>query len=88
MPPSLTNAIVYSQDNCQGCETAKALLRHHSFNVEERKVTQTGPWTKKTLLEHLPGVRSVPQIVIGDTHVGGLAELQKALQAGLLEMDW
>jgi glutaredoxin len=88
MPPNSLNAIVYSQDNCQGFETAKALLRQYSINVEERKLAQTGPWTKKTLQEHLPGVRSVPQIVIGDTHVGGLAELQKVLQNGLLEMDW
>jgi len=88
MQANLNNAIVYSQDNCQGCETAKALLRHYNFNVEERKLAQTGPWTKKTLLEHLPGVRSVPQIVIGDKHVGGLGELEKALRTGLLEMDW
>jgi glutaredoxin len=88
MLPKSLNAIVYSQDNCQGCETAKALLRHYSIHVEERKLAQTGPWTKQTLLEHLPGVRSVPQIVIGDKHVGGLAELQKVLQNGLLEMDW
>lgn len=83
MPPNLTNAIVYSQDNCQGCETAKALLRQHNFNVEERKLAQTGPWTKKTLLEHLPNVRSVPQILIDNKHIGGLAELQHVL----LEMN-
>lgn len=83
MPPNLINAIVYSQDNCQGCETAKALLRQHNFNVEERKLAQTGPWTKKTLLEHLPNVRSVPQILIDNKHIGGLAELQHVL----LEMN-
>lgn len=88
MQPNSINAIVYSQDNCQGCETAKALLRQYKFNVEERKLTQTGPWTKKTLQDHLPGVRSVPQIVIGDKHIGGLAELQNILQMGLQQMDW
>lgn len=88
MQPKSTNAIVYSQDNCQGCETAKALLRQYNFNVEERMLNATGPWTKKTLLEHLPGVRSVPQIVIGDTHVGGLKELQEALRKGVLDWTW
>ncbi len=88
MLPNSINAVVYSQDNCQGCETAKALLRQYNFNVEERKLSQSGPWTKKTLLEHLPNVRSVPQILIGDKHIGGLTELQKTLQNGLLEMDW
>jgi glutaredoxin 3 len=82
------NAIVYSQENCPWCDSAKALLRHYNFNIEERKLTQAGPWTKETLQTHLPGVRSVPQIVIGDKHIGGFTELQKALQNGLLEMDW
>lgn len=88
MQPNSINAVVYSQDNCQACETAKALLRQHNFNVEERKLTLQGPWTKKTLLEHLPGVRSVPQIVIQNKHVGGLPDLQKALAGGVLDWTW
>lgn len=88
MQPNSINAIVYSQTNCQGCDTAKALLRQHNINVEERMLSSTGPWTKKTLLEHLPGVRSVPQILINDKHIGGLAELQKALSSGVLDWTW
>lgn len=88
MQPNSINVIVYSQDNCQACETAKSLLRQHDFNVEERKLDTTGPWTKKTLLEHLPNVRSVPQIVINDKHIGGLPELRKALSEGLLDWTW
>lgn len=88
MPANSLNAIVYSQDNCQACETAKALLRQHNIEVEERKLSQQGPWTKKTLLEHLPQVRSVPQILINNKHIGGLPELQKAIGEGVLDWAW
>lgn len=88
MPPNLTNAVVYSQPNCPGCDAAKALLRQYEFNVEERMLSSAGPWTKQTLLAHLPNVRSVPQVIIGDTHVGGLKELQEVLAKGVLDWNW
>ena len=86
MQPNSINAIVYSQKNCQGCDTAKALLRQYEFNIEERMVGPNERWTKQDLLSHLPNVRSVPQIIIGDVHVGGLKELKEALAKGVL--DW
>ena len=88
MQPNSINAVVYSQKNCQGCDAAKALLRQYEFNVEERMLGTGERWTKQDLLSHLPGVRSVPQIIIGDTHVGGLKELQEVLAKGVLDWNW
>lgn len=88
MHPASPKAIVYSQDNCQACETAKTLLKQQGVQVEERKLSQSGPWTKKTLLEHVPTARSVPQIILGDKHVGGLPELQKLFRNGILDWAW
>ena len=86
MQKKLIKAIVYSQRNCPGCDSAKALLRQRDIQIEERMVGDG--WTKQQLLEHLPGVRSVPQVVINGTHVGGLKELQEVLQKNMLDWAW
>lgn len=74
----VNSSIVYSQDNCQGCKTAKALLLQKGYVVEERKIG--GGWTKKQLFDHVPDARSVPQIFINDQYIGGLKELQEYLR--------
>lgn len=71
------SSIIYSQDNCAGCRTAKALLLQKGYIVEERKIG--GGWTKKQLLDHIPTARSVPQIFINDEYIGGLDQLREYL---------
>jgi glutaredoxin len=69
------NSIVYSQPNCAGCVAVKALLTSKGYAVEER-VLGNG-WTKEQLYADAPNVRSVPQVLINGTLVGGLKEVQE-----------
>lgn len=71
-------AIMWSQENCQYCGMAKGLLESKGYEVEVRKLGDG--WTKKDLLEVVPHARSVPQVFVGDTYVGGFQELKRYLQ--------
>ena len=74
-------AVVWSQEYCSYCESAKNLLISFGYDVEERKIGEGGDWTKQQLIEVVPHARSVPQVFIGDTYIGGFQELRKTLTA-------
>jgi glutaredoxin len=66
--------IVYSKPACQYCDKAKALLTRLGHNYTEKVVT------KDISLEELfkelgKTVRTIPQIVIDEKHIGGFNEL-------------
>jgi glutaredoxin 3 len=71
-------AVVWSKDNCPYCVQAKALLENKGIEFEERNINK-GNWTKEQLLEAVPTARTMPQIFVDDTHVGGFTELRKFL---------
>lgn len=73
------SSVIYSQDFCQACTTAKSLLEKSGYSVEERKISHGSKWTKKYLADLLPNAKSVPQIFIAGRHIGGLGELQRYL---------
>ena len=65
---------VYSGPNCPYCDRAKMLLKNRGVqNIEEVRV-DLDPSQRDAMIE-LTGRRTVPQIFIGDTHVGGCDEL-------------
>jgi len=68
-------AIVWSKYNCPYCDQAKALLTQRGIEFEERKIGDG--FTKEDLLEAVPTARTVPQIFLGETHIGGFTELKK-----------
>ena len=70
-------AVVWSKDACPFCDQAKALLKMKGIEFEERKVG--GDWTKEQLLEAVPTARTVPQIFLDDTLIGGFTELRTHL---------
>lgn len=72
-------AVVWTQDNCQYCGMAKALLASKGYTVEERKIGEGGQWSKKDLLDAVPDARSVPQIFINDKFIGGYGALKDFL---------
>lgn len=71
-------AIVWSKYNCTFCDQAKALLKQHEINFEERKIGDG--YTKEELLEAVPTARTLPQIFLDGEYVGGFAELKKRLE--------
>lgn len=68
-------AVIWSKDNCQYCIKAKTLLDLKGVQYEERKIG--AGWTKEQLLEAVPTARTVPQIFLDGTYVGGFTELEK-----------
>lgn len=75
----LKKAVVWSQEYCSYCESAKNLLLSYGYEVEERKIGHDEDWSKQDLIEAVPHARSVPQVFIGDTYIGGFNELRKTL---------
>lgn len=71
-------AIIWSKNQCPWCDRAKDLLKQRGIEFEERNI-QSGKWTKEQLLADVPGARSVPQIFIDGTFVGGFNELKEKL---------
>ena len=68
--------IVYSKPACQFCDKAKALLTQLKIEYTERVVTKD--ISLEELFEELgKPVRTIPQIVIDENHIGGFNELRE-----------
>ena len=66
--------IVYSKPSCVYCDKAKSLLKQLGYDYEEKIVTKD--LTLEQLFEALgKQVRTIPQIVIDEKHIGGYNEL-------------
>lgn len=75
--------IIYSSDYCPFCQRALALL--DSKGVTYRKVSVDGQAAIRQAMAERAGRTSVPQIWIGDTHVGGYDDLCALEAAGKLD---
>jgi glutaredoxin 3 len=72
---------MYTTQVCPFCVRAKALLRQRGVaQIEEIRV-DLDPSARQSMME-LTGRRSVPQIFIGETHVGGCDDLIALDQRG------
>lgn len=71
-------AVVWSKYNCPFCDQAKSLLQLKGIEFEERKIGDG--YTKDDLLEAVPTARTVPQIFIDGSLIGGFTELKTFLQ--------
>ena len=74
---------MYSTLSCPYCMHAKALLRQRGVETIEDVRVDLEPAQRRTMND-LTGRRTVPQIFIGDTHVGGCDELVALDQRGEL----
>jgi glutaredoxin 3 len=71
----MKKAVIWSKYHCPYCDQAKKLLITKGYQIEERKIGDG--YTKEELLEAIPTARTVPQIYLDDTYVGGFDELKK-----------
>ena len=65
---------IYSSDYCPYCSRAKALLQQRGVTDYEEIVVDGKPELRAQMTK-LTGRTSVPQIFVGDTHVGGCDDL-------------
>ena len=78
---------MYSTLSCPYCQHAKALLKQRGVEAIEDIRVDLDPGQRAKMMELTGGRRTVPQIFIGTTHVGGcddLVELDR--QGGLVPL--
>jgi glutaredoxin 3 len=72
---------MYTTQVCPYCQRAKALLKQRGVaQIEEIRI-DLDPVERDRMME-ITGRRTVPQIFIGDTHVGGCDDLIALDQRG------
>lgn len=77
--------VVYSTLLCPFCHRAKALLRKKGVAFVEVDVGMDAG-RRAEMLQRAQGRYTVPQIFIGDTHVGGSDDLQELERQGKLDL--
>ncbi|MEQ1719214.1 MAG: glutaredoxin 3 [Hyphomicrobium sp.] len=75
---------VYTAGHCCYCHMAKELLKRKGAAFEEVDVTGKND-LREALRQKSGGRSTVPQIWIGDTHVGGCDDLLSLDRAGKLD---
>ena len=75
---------IYTSPLCGFCHRAKSLLNQKGVQFEEIDVL-SNPDEKPAMIKRADGARTVPQIFIGDIHVGGCDELFALERAGHLD---
>ncbi|AOH85368.1 glutaredoxin [Sphingomonas panacis] len=75
---------IYTKAFCPYCTRALRLLASKGVEVEEFDITMGGP-KRAEMLDRANGRTTVPQIFIGDTHVGGSDDLAALERTGKLD---
>ncbi len=81
---SQPNIIVFSARFCGYCVAAERLLQSKGLDYELIKIDED-PAQRDRMLEMTGGAQTVPQIFIGDTHVGGFDDLSALNHSGGLD---
>ena len=79
MPP----IVIYTKSTCPYCHAAKALLKAKGAPFEE--ISVDGDYAAQAAMAKRAGRSTVPQIWIGQTHVGGCDDLHALDAAGRLD---
>lgn len=75
---------IYTSPMCGFCHAAKRLLNSKGVEFSEIDVW-AAPDRKPEMIQRANGGRTVPQIFIGETHVGGCDDLYALERAGKLD---
>jgi glutaredoxin 3 len=81
---SVPPVVIYTKSTCPYCHEAKSLLRSKSASFEEISVDGDRA-AQAAMAAKANGRWTVPQIFIGDTHVGGCDDLYALEAAGKLD---
>jgi len=80
----MADVTIYTTMMCPYCFRAKALLDKKGVSYEEIDVGMNAD-LRRTMMKRADGGHTVPQIFIGDTHVGGCDELYAWNAKGVLD---
>lgn len=76
---------VYTTPICPYCNNAKQLLTSKGVEYQEVAMQGLSNEERMALMQKTNNFRTVPQIFIGDTFVGGFDDLNKLNQDGKLD---
>ena len=76
----MPDVTIYTTPFCPYCAMAKSLLRKKNVNFQEIDVSDG--MARQEMTARASGRRTVPQIFIGDTHVGGCDDLMALDRSG------
>jgi glutaredoxin 3 len=77
----MSKVVMYTTQVCPYCVRAKALLKQRGVESIDEIRVDMDPSARSRMVE-LTGRRTVPQIFIGETHVGGCDDLFALDQRG------
>lgn len=80
----MQTVVMYTTPLCGFCHAAKRLLNQKNVAFTEIDVSRD-PAQRQTMMQRAAGRRTVPQIFIGDTHVGGSDDLHALERSGKLD---
>lgn len=80
---AMTTVELYTTAVCPYCVAAKNLLKQRGYDYSEIRI-DTDPARFQEMLTRSGGRRSVPQIFVNGTHVGGFDDLAAADRSGEL----
>ncbi|MFO0389058.1 MAG: glutaredoxin 3 [Alphaproteobacteria bacterium] len=80
----MAEVVIYSKDYCPYCVKAKNLLKQKGQIFREIDITHDEK-LQQEVVTRSGGRRTVPQIFVGDTHVGGFDDLAALDKAGKLD---
>jgi glutaredoxin 3 len=79
--PRMNTVRMYTTQVCPYCLRAKALLKQRGVTAIDEIRVDLDPAQREHMMQ-ITGQRTVPQIFIGDTHVGGCDDLIALDQKG------
>ncbi|MDX2095481.1 MAG: glutaredoxin 3 [Alphaproteobacteria bacterium] len=79
----MTNVTIYTTTHCPYCVRAKDLLKRKGQNYVE--INAEDDAVRAEMIEKAGGRRTVPQIFIGTTHIGGCDDLYALEKTGKLD---
>lgn len=75
---------IYTTPLCGYCHAAKRLLSEKNVSFREINVSDDAG-LREEMIKRAGGARTVPQIFIGDIHIGGCDDLYALERAGKLD---
>ena len=81
----MKKVVIYTGPLCNFCSAAKHLLSKKKINYEEIDIGYDDK-RREEMLKKSNGARTIPQIFIGEKHVGGYVELKALENKGELDI--
>jgi glutaredoxin 3 len=81
---STPDIVMYSTHFCAFCDRARQLFARKRVSIREIKIDEQ-PEQRDIMLKRATGRRTVPQIFIGERHIGGFDDLAALDRKGELD---